>query len=99
MSAPPARERSEASDNLVSLTLDDDDIFRAALIFARARDDAERRHAECEAWRGASRRIWREPQPSAVLHRRMIARRRARIARGWLITQALFDWLPHGRGH
>lgn len=99
MSHLPAQERRDASDSVVSLRLDDDDLVRAALIFARMRDDADKRHAECAQWIGTGRRAWREPQSRAALRRRMIARARARIAHHWLVGQALAEWRPNGGGH
>lgn len=99
MSALPARERCEASDSLVPLQLDDGDITRAIFIYRRACDEAARRHEECAERVGSTRNAWRELVAREALHRRMKARVRARIARQWLTTQALRDWLPHGRGH
>ncbi len=88
----------EASDSVVSLRLDDDDLARAAAIFARMRDDAAKRHAECSKWLGAGRRIWREPQPAIALRQRTIARIRTRLARKFLV-QAFGEWRPTiGRG-
>ncbi len=96
MSALPVSQPGNASDSAVSLPLDDDDLGRAAAIYARSRDDAERRHAECAAMlAGAHRRdrVFRE-----ALHRRMLARVKARFARQFL-NQALAEWRPNGGGH
>lgn len=98
MSALPARERGDGSDSVVSLRLDDDDLARAVVINARSRDEARRCDALCAQWLGAGRRIWREPQPVVALHRRMLARVKARFARQFL-NQALAEWRPNGGGH
>lgn len=95
MSHLPAQERRDASDSAVSLPLDDDDLARAALIFTRMRDDAERRHAECAAMLAGVHR--RDRALREALHRRMLARVKARFARQFLV-QALDEWPTIGRG-
>jgi hypothetical protein len=88
-------QTSEACDNPITLSLDDDDFARAVTIYRRARDDAQRRHAECAPWFGAGRRVWREPIAGEALRQRRNARLTARIAARWVMT-ALRDWSPSG---
>jgi hypothetical protein len=84
-------------DDAVALWLDDD-IKRAALIFARARNEAQLAHAACAKLPPASLSTWREPDRSGLLHRRMVARARAHAARQFL-GEALHDWRPTGMGN
>lgn len=100
MSDMPISERiAETLDSAV-LQLGDDDITRAAAIYQNARDEAGRSDARCAEWQGHGRLVWREPPARAVLHRRMTARVRMRIAYRWLTTQAIGDWRPSDmRGH
>jgi hypothetical protein len=99
MSALPVSERlAETLDSGV-LQLGDDDMARAVCIYRRACDEAQRCDVECAQWLGVGRAAWREPQAGTVLHRRTVARARARVAFGWLLGQALHDWRPSGEGH
>lgn len=75
-----------------------DDLSRAATIYARARDEAERHHKRCVQWSRAGRRIWRKPHAREALARRMVARIRLRFAQKFL-SQAMRDWRPSGEAH
>ncbi|MBG0796652.1 hypothetical protein IYX23_02935 [Methylocystis sp. L43] len=77
-----------------------DDLARAAAIFANSRDEARLATARCAEWLSCPRGVWREPPAREALRRRMTARVRARIAYRWLTTQAIGDWRPSDmRGH
>jgi hypothetical protein len=87
----------EGLDDAVPLWLDDD-LARAAMIFARARDEAHEAHAACAKLPPASLSAWRTPDRSGLLHRRMVARARAHAARQFL-AEAMRDWRPAGEGN
>jgi hypothetical protein len=84
----------EARDDAVTFWLDDD-LARAALIYSRARDEADKAHAACAKLPPANLSAWRKPDRSGLLHRRMVTRHRARAARSF-IDQALTEWRPTG---
>jgi hypothetical protein len=85
----------EGLDDAVALWLDDD-LARAAGIFARFRAEAERRHLECVAMLPGAHR--RDPAFRAALRGRMTAHVRKRAARRFL-AEALTDWRPAGEGN
>jgi hypothetical protein len=99
MSALPRAQAGAAPDSPVPFQLEDDGFARAAIVYQRARAEAERRHERCAQWLGSGRRVWREtPDAFAALHERTVARAIARITNGW-ITEALNGWQPCGGGH
>ena len=76
-----------------------DDLSRAALIFARARAEARRADARCAQWWGSSRSVWREVQAGEALRQRRNARIALRLTYRWLAT-AFLEWRPADmRGH